>query len=367
MMVRKIIFVFLLCLFFCQSVYAAGVTPSSYAFDFEPGLEKDVSFNFIFGKDAELEVYADGDLAEYVEIDKDSLLGGGVVSVHLKLPSEIEIPGVHRILVGAKQIPNEEGGMGIVANVQGVIKIRVPYPGKYAEIGFTAGNVNAGEPVELKLSVSNLGKEEIFIEPVIKVFDSEKKIEEWALESQWLSPTKSVAFSRVMDTQNYNPGDYNATAVVEYGGKRAAVANLTFRLGELYVAVSNTSNYFERGKINRFEIEAESFWNDPIENLFAEVLIEEYDISFLTPSTNLNPWDKTTLVGFFNTEDIEKEEFQAEIILNYEGTTTSKTVTLFLKEEFDYVMYVMIGGLVLVIIILVIIIVLLRKNGKKKK
>ena len=82
-------------------------------------------------------MYVEGDLAEYVTLNKDSLVGSGGVSASLALPIRIETPGTHVIYVGARQLPGEGGGIGIVGNIRGVIKVKVPYPGKYATVSFT--------------------------------------------------------------------------------------------------------------------------------------------------------------------------------------------------------------------------------------
>lgn len=367
---------FIFCIFFIISLSnvnaIVGVTPADYELNFEPNLERKFNFNFIFDEGIKADVYAAGDLAEYVTLNKDSLNGGGSVVAYLKLPSEVEVPGTHRIAIGAKQSIPTKTGMAIVGDVRGVIKINVPYPGKYAEIEFKTTNANAGEPINFTVTVKNLGKENIYAYTSIEISDLEGSyIETLELGGLFVETTKSEIFFKQLDTSNYKPGDYNALVIVNYGGATMARAEKIFRLGTLHVGVFNYTREFEKNKINRMEIEVESFWNDPIQNLHAEVKILDYEISFLTPSTNLGPWEKKMLTGFFDTTAIEKEEFQANITLHYEGKTTSEIVDLRFKKETSYLPSLIGGAAIIIILIVTITIIILlrkkRKSGKEKK
>ncbi len=371
-MIRKeVLFVFVVFLIInlCYNVIAViGVTPASYEVDFEPNLEKNFNFNFIFDPDSKSELYAEGDLSNYTKLDKSSLTGGGSVSATLKLPPYVEIPGTHIIFIGARQLSNEEG-MGIVGNVRGLIKVKVPYPGKYAEIVFTTMNVNAGNPVDFKIIVNNLGKENITASASIVIYNPRgEHVETLTLENKFIEAKNSEEFFVRLNTSNYKAGDYKAVAFVNYDGKTAE-AEAVFRLGELYVGITNYTKEFERNKINKLEIEIESFWNDPIESIYASVNIINYTLDFLTPSMQLSAWSKTTLTGFFDTTLIKEEKFQANITLHYKGKTTNKIVELEFKKEINYI-YIAIGVAVLLLVVLILIIIVLlrrRKSGKKEK
>ena len=367
----KIIFSFFLIIILCHSTSAiVGVSPASHTIDFEPNLEQDFSFGFIFDEGVKSELYVGGDLAEYVTLNKKSLTGGEGVIATLKLPSEIEVPGVHTIAIGARQIPPEGQGIGLVGDVRGLIRVKVPYPGKYAEIEFRTMDANAGEPVDFTVTVHNLGKENINAHTIINIAESEGEyVETLDLGSKFIETKTAVLFFRQLNTSNYKPGDYNATAIVSYDGQTAE-AERVFRLGELYVEISNTTEEVERNKINRFDIQVESFWNDPIQNAFAEVRIVNHTISFSTPSVNINPWSRKILTGYFDTTPIGAEEFQAEITLHYEGETTKKIVDVKFKKEIDYMLYAIIAGsavLVVIIIAALVIIIILLKRGKNEK
>lgn len=367
-MKAEVIFLLIFLLINCSGVYAlSGVSPASYEIDFKPNLKQDFKFNFVFDEGVVAEIYVSGDLKEYVNLDKVSLTGKERVVVSLNLPADIEEPGIHRIRIGARQISSGDEGISIVSDVGGVIKVKVPYPGKYADLDFKITNANAGEDIELELTVSSKGTEDIYAHPVFKISNSEGEIEQIDLGEKFIASTKIEKFSKILSTTNYKPGDYNVTAVVDYGGENLAIANVVFRLGELRVEVYNWTKVFEKDKINRFEIRVESLWNDPIDNLYASVDIVGYDIQFSTPSMSLEPWKKDILTGFFDTRDIEEDRFKANITLFYDGHTTTKIVDLEFEEEFDIRLYVILTIILIVLITVMMFLMLRRKKNEKQK
>jgi len=325
------------------NVSAPGVTPSSYIVDFVPDFEDDFVFNFNFDKDSYIETYVSGDLAEYVELDRQNLTGGGKVIAHLKLPDKIDVPGQHRIRVGAKQLPKETGGLEVVGDVGGIIKINVPYSGKHLNGEFYISNANIGEEAEIRLIVKNNGEEDVYVNPVLRIYNLEEDVGSLELEEKLVEKTKSVEYNELLSTENFAAGDYNASAVIEYGSEKLELET-GFRLGDFYVEIVNYTKEFERDKVNRFEIDILSFYNGEIENLHANVTILDEDVSFLTPSIRLAPWGAGRLEGFFDTAQIKSSKFEAEIVLNYDGRKTIKVIKLGYAGEIDGVWYFVLGA-----------------------
>ena len=366
--VVKVSLILLVIVLVCSDVYAIiGVSPGSYEVDFQPNLKKSFGFSFIFDRGVEAEVYAEGDLAEYVRLNKKSLNGPEGVVATLELPAVIEKPGTHIIFIGARQGTPKGVGIALVGNIRGIIKVKVPYPGKYAEVEMITNNANTGEPIQFQIFVKNLGKENIFAYTQIDISGSQGNVETLNLGAQSIESTKTLKLVESINTERYKPGNYNASVSVSYDEGKTAKTSGIFRLGELYANVSDYTKEFERDKINRFEIEVESFWNDPIEGLYANVSIIGYKLDFKTISINLAPWKKDLLTGFFDTTPIKEDEFQAKVDLSYHGKVTSQIVDLKFKKETNYALYGIIISIVAIVITLVIIILILLKKIKKKK
>jgi|SRR3989344_60976 len=367
-----VIVLFFYVLFVHSSIVDAmiGVSPAYYEVDFEPNLKHVFHFDFFTDDKYPLELYADGDLAEYVELSKKKFeSGGGDVNVLLTLPDEIDLPGVHTILIGARQKPEKEEGFGIVGDIKGVIRVKVPYPGKYAAILLETKSTKAGEPAEFKVRVNNLGKEDITASTSIVVFDSlNQTVAFLSLSDAEIKTAGSNEFISYWNTSVEQAGLYTIKAITNYGGKISATDEKKLRLGELYLNILNNSDDFTRDTINKFEIEVESYWNDPIDNVFAEVSIPLYSIKFLTPSASFKGFEKETLTGYFDTAGISEDvdEFKAKISVKYEGKVTEKIVTLRFNREVNYMLYAAIAGIVIALIVLIGLIIWLRKINKEK-
>ncbi len=345
----------------------SGVSPAIYNDDYYDGFKKDYNFNFVFNDGSKAEIYADGDLKDYVKLNKKSITGREGVVARVSLPLEVVKPGKNIIYIGAREIVDPEGGLGLAGNIRGVIVIKVPYPGKYVESELSVANANPGELIDLNLEVDNLGKEDVTASVIVETFGSEGLKERLDLGSKLILTKEKEDFKKKIDSTGYDSGDYYANATIYYEGDNPSYASDLFRIGRLYVGIGNVTSDFEKGKINRFIIPVESFWNDAIEGLHANVSFPGYDESFLTPTRKIEPWEKTQLTGFFDASKIDKEEFQANITLYYEGGSSNRLVDVHFKKEIDYTMYIIVGVLVGVIVLLAgVIIWLVRKNKKRK-
>ncbi len=369
----SLLFLLMMVFVSCRASAIVGVSPGVYRVDFEPGLRKQFLFSYIFDEGVIADVYAEGDLEEYIQLSTTRLEGGGGVIVTLELPDNIEKPGDHKIYIGAKQSTSAGGTVGIIGNVRGIVLVRVPYPGKYAAIDFfEVTPANHGELSNFTLRVDNLGYESINAEAYAEIYNDENtSVSIIPLGSKYMESKEYTYFKKQVDTSKFNPGVYRAKAVVKYDAGELTSEN-TLRIGTLYVGLYNYTSEFIKDKINQFDIDVESFWNNNIPKVYAEVNIIGHNIEFLTPSMDLRPWKQTRLSGFFDTTGIEEDKFQANITLHYEGKETNEIVDVRFKKETNYTLYALIGGgiflgILLISIIIAMIILFMRvgKNGKK--
>ena len=374
-----LIYIFLILILSFSGFYRVdayvGLTPAGYSLDFQPNLKQVFNFNF-FSDDPEIKfnISVSGDLKQYVELNRDELSGSGNINVLLKLPKKIDKPGVHRIYIeGTQQPKKDQGTLGIVASLRGIIDIRVPYPGKYAEMEFNAENANAGEPINFKLKIYSRGDDGIVTTSYIEIYDfKNKSVATLPIGINEVASTQSIDIVKEWDTKGIAPGRYGARAFVEYSGEKIdSWAN--FRLGELYVDVVDYKKEFEKGKINPINIDIESFWNDPIENVYGEITILNHESTiptFSTPSVDLQGFERKTIVGHFDTTTIEENKFKAKVVLHYSGKTTEKIINLRFKREVNYyVIGGIAGGIILLIVIIVLVLWIrkLKKTVKKTK
>ena len=133
-----ILFLVIVVSFFSNTVSALGVRPAKIELNFQPGFERTFDFTVLSNSpDTKYELYVKGDLADYVTLDKSEVIGSQTFRATLKLPSVIDVPGKHRILVGVRQEYDEElvgTGIGTAVAIQAAIDVYVPYPGKYVDV-----------------------------------------------------------------------------------------------------------------------------------------------------------------------------------------------------------------------------------------
>ena len=344
---------------------ALGISPAKIEINFVSGLETSVTYNVVSDDpDKELEIYALGELGKYITLDKKKLSGGGGFTAKLKLPDSIEKPGKHQIYVGAREKADEElAPIGTAIAIQALINVYVPYPGKYAELTLTANNANVNEPINFELEIINRGKETLNIQPKIEIYSGEEKKETLVFQLRELASQETINLKKILNTSSYNPGEYRAVAIVDYG--ETARAETGFKLGNLFVEIANYSRKIVNSGIQRFDVGVESRWNNKIEGVYAEVFINS--ISFKTPPATLEPWQKSVLMGFFNAGNFTEGKYPVNITVYYSGKSSNKLGEVeFIKKKSALLIWLIIS-VAFVLIVASVVLIRMRKNGAKKK
>jgi len=359
------------------SAGGVGISPVHYKEFFEPGLQKSFTFqSFNTDPTKGVQVYIKGDLSEYATLSESYFVGSGKFTVTINLPQKIDKPGAHQLIVGA--IESTEGGkatIGGIAAIQGRIEILVPYPGKYAEASFEINDINEGEEALYELKVNNLGTEGISVKPTIEIYKEDKSniLLTRSLNKTFLSSKKSLNIIETLRTQNLPPGEYQATATIDYGP--IIEINKTFRIGEFLVEISDYDYLFEQGKINKFNVEIKNKWNAQINEIFARVSITDegkFMTDFKTVSTSSKPWETKNLTGYFDATNLEAKRYTASITLSYDNEVSNKLVAIYVNEptgKINYLLYsTIIGGIAVAIILIYLLIKIkrLKKLAKKR-
>jgi uncharacterized repeat protein (TIGR01451 family) len=364
-------------LLLCGNALAAiGITPAYIETDLRPDTRQDFKFNILFDYGHDADIFVDGDLANYSTLDKNHTTGTEAIVVSIEYPASANVtPGPHRLDITASQPQDEDspGGFGISGSIAGYVRVRIPYPGYYGEATITSDveTANVGEPIQFAISFKNFGTEDASVLTNLEISNEQGVVETINLGNKFVPSTRTVRFKPKLSTKKYKQGVYNATAVFYFATETLRVSK-QFKLGDLALIIGDYTKAFNKNKLNKFNVEVESFWNDPIDNVFANITLPNYNISFLTPSVRVEPWQKSTLTGFFDTSTITNESFNGIITVYFKTNSTSKTVTLGFKKEVNVMLYIIIGVGVLFLILLVLVIILFIKyrgisKGTRKK
>lgn len=351
--------ILLIFILFSKAVSASlGVSPAIIDINFVPGEEYEFRFTIISDDpEKNIVVYAEGDLAKYVTLSKTELTGPGNVLVTLKLPQEIKEPGIYGIAIGAREKPAEDAFISAVIDIRGVIRIHVPYPGKYPEVRFKMEDGNLNDLIPVEVYVINKGKEDLNLNVNVGFFDDlGTMIYNIPFRNVILTPTNEKYFQKYLNTTGFKPGTYVAEAVIEYG--ETVKKNSTFRIGSLFVNITNFTTQLPKRSIQKFFIDIESMWNGDLQDVYADVNISNStkSIEFRTPSIGLERWKKKTLTGFLDTNELDGE-YETKVILYYAGERSFASGRLLILRSGLNLEFLIIGMFAILFIIIIIFII----------
>lgn len=349
-------FLFLTVFFISSASAAIGVSPAKYEINFEPNLKQVLTFNFFGDGDIPMDIYLEGDIKKYADLSTKYLEGPGIVNVLLKLPSNPDDlnPGNNRLLVGARQTsPPGVSVIGTIGEMRAVINLKVPFPGKYAILEFTTANAKETEPIPMTFKIYSVGRESILTENKVEIFDfSNKKIDSVDIGRFIVHPNEIKDLSGYINSTNYKAGSYKTKGITDFQEGKAEIES-GFRLGELFVNISNYTTEIQRSIINKIDFNIESFWNDPLDNVYVTGTVLEYNFTFKTPSTRLESFQKQTLTGFFDTAPIpiEAKELKVNMTVYYADRSNEILGRLRFKQEINILTYAIIALIIAVLIL----------------
>jgi methionine-rich copper-binding protein CopC len=330
---------------------AIGVTPGRTTVDFEPNLEKSVTFTILNNEHKEFNafVYAEDELKDIITADKNIVEfretdDSKPFTFRYKLPEKMEKPGDHWAKIVVMEMPPGSGspaeGQVVLATTAVVhqLRVRVPYPGKYAEIELVANEAEPNGTVNFFVKIYNLGTENVYkaFATVDILGPTNEKID--TLESEPIEiESKKTGEIAVPWQANVNPGMYHAVATVNYDGNVAS-AEKNFGVGALRIEVLDVKvRNFALGGIAKFEINVENKWNQKVEGVFAEMIMSnqngDHVASFRSASIDVDPLQRSALYAYWDTQGVEKGAYDAKLVLHYAGKTAEKLMKTYVNLE----------------------------------
>lgn len=347
---------------------ALGITPAKEVVNFVPGQQLQFEFTILSDKpDQEIALYTEGDLAGYTRLSKTEIKGEDRLTVYLSFPDGDIAPGEHRILVGAREIPDESQFLGVAVNVRAVIVVFVPYPGRYAEVSLNVPDANVNENLPIEAYVVNRGRENLFTHVKVNIYESDRTLlDRIDFQPYDINQGGDRYFRKLYPTSEFKAGSYLAEAVVDYGD--IVIVNDTFRLGSLNVNLTNyTDRLRQKEGFQEYNLDVQSLWNNPLDEVYADVNISNgvQNVEIRTPSISLNPWEVGILSGFIDTSEMEGD-YDVEFVLRY-AQASSVYYGMISVFVVNYLMIGIIAGVILALIVIIGLIIYIRKLKKKVK
>ena len=387
-MKRIVVFIFLF--FFPSSVLALGISPSKITMDFIPNEEFEFEGQVINTGDGTLEfdIYADAELKDFITLlTPDYLLLGpyqsSVFRFRIKLPDKFDRPGEHiGIIWAATRVESEEGIAIARIKVGMKIVVRVPYPGKYAEIKLDIENANVNDTVLFEITATNLGKENITsARGEIKILNMENEtVVVLQTEGKPIETTKIETF-RATWFSDVEPGLYKVEATLFYDGENTSL-EMAFNLGAPLIEIVNVSaESMVNGTIGKILTKIHSYWNQEIEDVYVELSVRDKNGKIIgedkSKNVNVRAFSSPTITNYWDTtRGVPLGEYNATVVLRYldrndtaefEIEVVEKTGMFGLPESLGNFVLIIIIVVVVIAVFVAVFLVFYTKKRKKSK
>ena len=137
-------------------------------------------------------------------------------------------------------------------------------------------NIRAGSTANFKITVSNLGSEDITASDEVDIFDSSgTKVATVYAGSTSIKPKESGELFASWEAKDVQPGVYRTVATVRYNGATVTAEN-SFLVGGLVVNIIDVSvGTIQKDSIGKFNVKIDSLWNDEITDVYVEIFVFE--------------------------------------------------------------------------------------------
>ncbi|MCK4531442.1 MAG: hypothetical protein KAT94_01105 [Candidatus Aenigmarchaeota archaeon] len=366
------------------------MSPSKITMDFIPNEEFEFEGQVINTGDGTLEfdIYADAELKDFITLlTPDYLLLGpyqsSVFRFRIKLPDKFDRPGEHiGIIWAATRVESEEGIAIARIKVGMKIVVRVPYPGKYAEIKLDIENANVNDTVLFEITATNLGKENITsARGEIKILNMENEtVVVLQTEGKPIETTKIETF-RATWFSDVEPGLYKVEATLFYDGENTSL-EMAFNLGAPLIEIVNVSaESMVNGTIGKILTKIHSYWNQEIEDVYVELSVRDKNGKIIgedkSKNVNVRAFSSPTITNYWDTtRGVPLGEYNATVVLRYldrndtaefEIEVVEKTGMFGLPESLGNFVLIIIIVVVVIAVFVAVFLVFYTKKRKKSK
>ena len=317
---------------------AIGVSPASKTINFEPG--KTVAMDFTLlnkeGATTEFTLSAAGELQDSLFFGNQTIsLSGQDYSVPfrvlLKMPAKLE-PGIHIAYFKLTPLIASSGDMFqafVVPNIP--IRVRVPYPSKYAVASIAAFPGAEGVPVPINLEFDNLGSESIMAAGgSASVYNSKDELVNEMSFPDISIPANSFAKSEGVPRVVLKRGSYRAEADAHYDSVSLKLEG-NFSVGEPEVRVTGLATQsLYANEINKVDFSALLDWDAPVTvKGFLVMGSRESEM----PLFELQPGAEQDVSGFVDTSGLGTGEHNLTIKLAYGSKIEEKSYPVRVMEH----------------------------------
>ena len=347
-MKTKYILSFFILILTLQIVSAIGITPGRTTIDFEPNLQKEVSFSVTNAEQKAMSVvfYTRGELKETVLLSQDRVsfsLGESSKSFSytISLPAEFDRPGLHTAEIVAQEVPedSELDGTVLGATVAVVtqVYVNVPYPGKYLEFDVEVIEASPGQSTTFLIPMISRGKLSIQkVKTKIEIYSEENLVDEFELEEIGILSGERKQLIGTWDT-DVKVGRYSAKIILNYDGEEKIIEK-EFNIGEAKLEIELiTVKDFRLGEIAKFNILVNNKMNQEVKDINVNMVLygEEGNVlaDFRSANYDAPSLSKVEMLAYWDTEGVDEGVYDGKLILRYGSEKDEKNVKVEVTED----------------------------------
>jgi len=329
-MINKKIIIFLFAILLISNIYALGLTPARTTVNFEPGLEKTITFKVLNSDKLglNLNVYATGNLSQYITIEQSKVsIPAGQESVEItykvKLPDKLDY-GLQTGEVVVAQVPeqssSEESYVGATLAVATQLYVYVTYPGRYAEGSVEFFSQDDG--VRIIIPVINRGEFDLVnLKANIDIYNN--RSEKIASFNSKETSLKSRERTEIVEEYKLStPGNYKAVITLLYDGETTKIEK-DFVFGKSFLELQQIeAKNFNLGEIAKFEMLVENLAKEEVKNVYSQTRIfnekNELLADFKSQTYDFAASSKKIVTSYWDTNGVREATYNAKVSLNYQ-------------------------------------------------
>ncbi|MFH0936578.1 MAG: hypothetical protein V1815_02790 [Candidatus Woesearchaeota archaeon] len=377
-MKKEVFLILLLIILFVDYGYAIGISPPIIELNSEPNLKRDFIATVLStsSKDIYVNVFTQGPLKDYIKLKENNIklpkLGSADIHFSLELPQKLNLePGkqYNYVMVEESSSVNGIGKFNIMTSVGLTLLVFIPYPGKFLEItNLKIPNIKESETLPIEIEVTSRGNETINqIEAILEIYKDNTKLDTLYLDKITnLKSGEKAKFTTEANTKDYKPGTYNIKLTLLYDSNKLELER-NFEIGTLLIEITNYTKKHYKDEVSKFIIVAKSYWNDPIDNVYAEILIN--NTKFKSAFDRINPFEESGFLIYLDTHNFELGYYNVNMTIYYANKSTSMISGIeIIKKPFS-LKELLKGKTIQILIIIIIILLILNLLWliKKKK
>lgn len=337
----KLLFFVILFVLMSINVFAISIGPTGQSAPYNPGSTG--GFTFQIGG-CPCTILLEGDLASNATIEGGSneIDGSQPLKVWLTIP-ELS-PGKHYLWVHATEKIDKKYGqsmVGAITSAKVAVKVKVPYPTKYLEVGslldVSKGN-EINKPVFFSLPIENMGG--VVLEKVdgnVTIYEGQlsgaKKVATVTLAPiKGLSPaSQDTLLAEWIPAKDTVPGIYSAQATVTWDDG-STQRDRSFLVGKPELKIISLEPVeLPLNEITKSYVKIKSVWNQPIELTVSTKLFDEREIekmSIRSATEKIDAWTTKDVPIFMDTHNLEEKNYSAVVEVEYLTYTAQENFTV---------------------------------------